>query len=91
MSARAARASKLNEIEPSSGLTVIVGVTLSPENTANRSLALNSREAISSWIVLASRSANFSRVGVLIRSIWPTSTPRFTSRCTTRQISDDLP
>ena len=68
-SCRPARASNVKEIDPSSGLTVIVGVILSPEKTARRSLALNNRDAISSWIVPARRSANFSRVGVLIRSI----------------------
>ncbi len=44
------------------------------ENTRSRSLARNSGVARSSWIVLASLAASAARDGVVIRSIWATST-----------------
>ncbi len=68
MSSSAARASKLNDTEPSFGSTVTVGVRRRPANTFSRSFAFHSRVASSSWIALASFAASRSFVGVRIRS-----------------------
>ena len=61
------------------------------ENTRNRSLALKSGEATSSWIARASLEASFSFVGAFIRSTSATRTPSCTSPCAARRRSDDFP
>ena len=91
MSSSAARASKLNDTAPSFGSTVIVGFRRRPAKTFSRSFAFHSRVARSSWMVLASFAANWSLVGVLIRSTWATRMPCLISSWATRHTSEDLP
>ncbi len=83
-------AAKLKLNDPSSGSTVIVGVTRSPPNTRATSLAFPPMPEMSA-ISLARRPASFSLVGVNQRLTSATSAFCLISRWATRWTSDVLP